>query len=230
MYTKPTHSSPAQGGRGATRTAEFSCYLLPPCITFPNRQCHLLPLIYILCIRSIYIGWVDVSWQRHCTKCRSLRELETRVHTVFFFGFLLAVTATGGRVRLFVPGGDPLLRTRGMIGSCSVYGEAPMRQLHDNLIAVSGSGHTGKQNQSIRRCHPYARKSASRAVLSVMQLTIQATRRTPHGASRLVLAMSAWSVKTRRAPSRHCRDANVYGHMTTAMPVSYTHLTLPTKA
>ena len=121
----------------------------------------------------------------------------------FFFGFLLAVTATGGRVRLFVPGGDPLLRTRGMIGSCSVYGEAPMRQLHDNLIAVSGSGHTGKQNQSIRRCHPYARKSASRAVLSVMQLTIQATRRTPHGASRLVLAMSAWSVKTRRAPSRH---------------------------
>ena len=25
-----------------------------------------------------------------------------------------------------------------------------------------------------------------------------------HGVSRLVLAMSAWSVKTRRAPSRHC--------------------------
>ena len=36
-------------------------------------------------------------------------------------------------------------------------------------------------------------------------------------ASRLVLAMSAWSVKTRRAPSRHCRDARVYGHTTTAM-------------
>ena len=32
--------------------------------------------------------------------------------------------------------------------------------------------------------------------------------------------MSAWSVKTRRAPSRHCRhcrDARVYGHTTTAM-------------
>ena len=36
--------------------------------------------------------------------------------------------------------------------------------------------------------------------------------------------MSAWSVKTRhapsrhcRAPSRHCRDARVYGHATTAM-------------
>ena len=45
-----------------------------------------------------------------------------------------------------------------------------------------------------------------------MQLTLYATCRTPHGASRLVHAMSAWSVKTRRAPSRHCRDARVYGH------------------
>ena len=26
-----------------------------------------------------------------------------------------------------------------------------------------------------------------------------------------------WSVKTRRVPSRHCRDARVYGHATTAM-------------
>ena len=74
-----------------------------------------------------------------------------------------------------------------------------------------------KTNQLIRRCHPYARKSASQAVLSRMQLTLHATRRTPHGASRLVQAMSAWSVKTRRAPSRHCRDARVYGHTTTAM-------------
>ena len=30
-------------------------------------------------------------------------------------------------------------------------------------------------------------------------------------------SMSAWSVKTRRAPSRHCRDARVYGYTTTAM-------------
>ena len=52
---------------------------------------------------------------------------------------------------------------------------------------------------------------------SRMQLTLHATRRTPHGASRLVLAMSAWSVKTRRAPFWHCRDARVYGHTTTAM-------------
>ena len=28
--------------------------------------------------------------------------------------------------------------------------------------------------------------------------------------------MSAWSVKTRRAPSRHCSDARVYGYTTAA--------------
>ena len=73
-----------------------------------------------------------------------------------------------------------------------------------------------KKKQFIGRCHPYARKSASLAVLSRMQLTLHATRPTPHGASRLVQqAMPAWSAKTRRA--RHCRDATVYGHTTTAM-------------
>ena len=51
------------------------------------------------------------------------------------------------------------------------------------------------------------RKSTSRAVPSRMQITLYETRSTPHGASRSVLAMSAWSVKTRRAPCRHCRDA-----------------------
>ena len=50
-----------------------------------------------------------------------------------------------------------------------------------------------------------------------MQPTFHATRPTPHGASCLVQAMSAWSVKTRRAPSRHCGDARVYGHTTTIM-------------
>ena len=35
--------------------------------------------------------------------------------------------------------------------------------------------------------------------------------------------MSAWSVKTRRAPSRHCTDAGVYGRTTTAMhEIEYT--------
>ena len=60
-------------------------------------------------------------------------------------------------------------------------------------------------------------KSVFRAVLGKMPFTLRATRQTPHGASRLMQAMSAWLVKTRRAPSRHSRDARVHGHTTTAM-------------
>ena len=58
-------------------------------------------------------------------------------------------------------------------------------------------------------------KSVLRAFFGRMQFTLHATRRTPHGASRLVQAMFAWLVKTRRVPSRHSRDARVYGHTTT---------------
>ena len=75
-----------------------------------------------------------------------------------------------------------------------------------------------KKNSAHWCCHPIARKSTSQAVLSGMHLTLHATRRTPYGASGLVPAMPAWSVKTRRAPSRHCRDARrAHGHTTTAM-------------
>ena len=50
-----------------------------------------------------------------------------------------------------------------------------------------------------------------------MQPTLHPTRQTPPSASRLVQAVSAWSAKTRRPPSRHCRDASAlwsydYGH------------------
>ena len=45
--------------------------------------------------------------------------------------------------------------------------------------------------------HIYARNSASKAVLSRAQLTLHANRSTPHGASRLVQAMSACIVGMR---------------------------------
>ena len=60
-------------------------------------------------------------------------------------------------------------------------------------------------------------KSILRAVLGRMQFTLHETRGTPHGTSRLVQAMPAGLVKTRRAPSRHSRHARVYCHTTTAM-------------
>ena len=51
--------------------------------------------------------------------------------------------------------------------------------------------------------------SASQAAFTSTKLTLHETRRTPHGASPLTQAMSAWSVKTPRAPSRHCGDARI---------------------
>ena len=48
------------------------------------------------------------------------------------------------------------------------------------------------------------------------------------------LPPSHWSVKTRHAPSQHCRDERVYGHTTTAMheleyisPIEYTPYSPP---
>ena len=49
-----------------------------------------------------------------------------------------------------------------------------VKPLYRQPGALAAIGHP------IRRCHPYARKSASQAVLSRMQLTLHATRRTPH--------------------------------------------------
>ena len=67
--------------------------------------------------------------------------------------------------------------------------------------------------------HNKVAKFASPVVLSTgrMQLTLHArlAEHLPHRASRRVLAMFTWSVKTRHAPSRYIRDARVYGHTTT---------------
>ena len=60
-----------------------------------------------------------------------------------------------------------------------------------------------------RLMSPSLNKFTSQVVLDRAQLTLYATRRTSHGASGLVRAMSAWLVKTRHAPSRHCRNAMV---------------------
>ena len=76
------------------------------------------------------------------------------------------------------------------------------------------------KNNSIhyRRCHPHAIKSASKAALTaVVECSSPSMRLAQHLtlAARLVQAMSAWLVKTRRAPPRHCSDARVYDHTTT---------------
>ena len=132
------------------------------------------------------------------------RRLATTLvkHAAHYFSIVIYISAdrSGGRVRSFVPGGQPLLCTREMIVSRSVNGKAPKRRSHSIIIAVSGSGYARNEINSLKLSS--LRKSASQAVFS----------RTPHGASRLVHVMSACSVKTRHAPSRHFRGADVYGH------------------
>ena len=71
---------------------------------------------------ALYIG---VRWQRYRNTCRSLRQLDNQ-GTYRFLS--LAVAVTGSRVRSFVRGGERLFRTRGMIGSRSVYGTTLMSQ------------------------------------------------------------------------------------------------------
>ena len=71
---------------------------------------------------------VGVGWQGRCQHAADFVSSTTKVHTVFVFCFVIlvytpeyifqAVAATGGRVRSFVRVGEPLLRKRGMIGSC----------------------------------------------------------------------------------------------------------------
>ena len=121
-----------------------------------------------------------------------------------------------------VRGGEPLVRTRGMISSRSVNMVTHPRGSYMVIpIAVSGMARSENKvtgavihKQESRHKVP---KSVIRTVLGRMQFTLNATRRAPHGASRVVQAMSAWLMKTRRAPSRHSTDARVYGHRTTAM-------------
>ena len=86
-----------------------------------------------------------------------------------------------------------------------------------------------KLNQLIKAVVHVQVRLTSGPYCSRMQLTLRATCQTPHGAPRLVQALSAWSMKTRHAPFRHCSDARVYGHTTTSMheigyiaPIEYT--------
>jgi len=68
--------------------------------------------------------------------------------------------------------------------------------------------------RAIWRCHPYERKCAQGFKVrlvdgSSMQPTLHATCWVPHGASRLLQAIYALPVNTRRDPFRDCRDVRV---------------------
>ena len=137
-----------------------------------------------------------VGWYRRCRTRQSLGELDNQgtVFLIFYSVFFLAVAMTGGRVTSFLGGDERYLRTREMIVSRSVYMLEHLRGSYKVLWythCCPWKWPHKKTLQLIRRCHPCARKFASKAVLSRMQLTLQATRTTRHGGSRLVQAMSA---------------------------------------
>ena len=78
----------------------------------------------------------------------------------------------GGRVRSLVRGGESCLRARGTIVSCTrkrLYGKAPTRQLHSIPIAVSGSGNTRKEINSLDAAI-YMQESPPKKRQSRMQL------------------------------------------------------------
>ena len=95
-----------------------------------------------------------------------------------------------------------------MIASRNVYGKAPTRLLHRSPIAVSGSGHTGKIINSLRL--PSSTSPPHKRCLVGGSLTNSCD--SPNN----LTALRAWRKqclprrhKTRRVPSRHCRDARV---------------------
>ena len=94
----------------------------------------------------IHVGLASVANDSVHTMCCPLRELDNE-RTVFLVFFLAIVHSWRSGCRSFVWGGEPLLRTRGLIASRRVYGKAPTRQSRRTLIAVSGS--TPEKNQLI---------------------------------------------------------------------------------
>ena len=120
----------------------------------------------------------------------------------------------GGRVRSHCVEWRTLNTRKGDGITWCAYGKALTSQLFFTLLSLAVA--TPENNVNSFKAVIYTHesthkvwKSASHAVLGRMQITLHGTRRTPHGASRLVQAMSAWLVKARHAPSRHCRDARV---------------------
>ena len=149
--------------------------------------------IYLPPPPSLYIGGVGVGWQQRCKTRQSLRALGNQGAVLFVFlipSIILAVTMAGGRLTVdhIVRGGEPYqLPSRSVYmvgnprGGYMVYPLLPLQVAtpQKQINSFDDVIHVEERPQK-------PPKSASQAVLSRMQLTFHATRRTPHGASRLV--------------------------------------------
>ena len=166
-----------------------------------------------ICLLYYDMGWVGVGQQRRCKTHLSLHELDNQ-GTVFLFPLFWGSRWLSIELLIDHLGGVENRNCAQGELSYARYMVRHRRQIHS--IPLLPMKAAALENESIHSQLSSRCKSASKAVLSRTRLTRHATRPTPHGASRLVQAMCAWSVKTRRAPS-HCWDAKGYGHTTTAM-------------
>ena len=104
-----------------------------------------------------------------------------------------------------------------------IYGKAPTRQLHGTPIAVDRSGHTRKLTSSFDAVIYVQVRLTKRILVGCSSgqspsMPLHAIRRKSHGSLRAWCKQYlVWSVKPRRAPSRHCRNGRAYGHTITAM-------------
>ena len=84
------------------------------------------------------------------------------------------------------------------------------------------SGHTGSK-LTHRSCHPQTSPSRKRSLVGCSSPFTRLTEHLTAPSARCKQCLPAWSAKTPRAPSRHCGDAKVYGHMPMAMyDIEYT--------
>ena len=158
----------------------------------------------------MYVGWISAGWQRHCKSCRSLREPDNQ-GIVFCCRFVWRVGHNWRSSKTTCVVSRTFTPYKGNHRITVVFsGKTLTRQLHNTPTTISEKKSTLLKLSSIH-------KSASQAAMRRMQFALHATRQPPRGASRLVQAMSAWSVKIRHVPPWHCKDAKIYGHTTTAM-------------
>ena len=114
------------------------------------------------------------------------------------------------------------------------HGKAPTRQKHCDTHCCLWSGLTSKQKLNHWRCQLQAEKAGTRCPSPSYERFLKEhsspfMRLAEHLTALRVGASNVCLVgETRRAPSRHSRDARVYGHTTTAMhklstPAPHTH-------
>ena len=125
----------------------------------------------------------------------------------------------GGRVTLFVRDGEPHLRARGMVAStrcvCSERHSRGSHMVHPLLPLEV----TTPENKSIRSTQSSNMQESPPQKRLLVMCSSPFMRLAQHITALRAWCYcgSVWSVKPRRAPSRHCRDARVYDRVNTIM-------------